>query len=140
MCPSTTCAEPVEGRCGHLDSSPRIDEPMRHNDPTINSILEADHELNELREAWFASLIDFFSDFENGGTRSSLNSATRNVMNRASTYNMAVAQTSSMLEQALDFFHNGRTCERECCAAGSLELAEPKVYDPLGIMEADILF
>ena len=89
MLPSTTRAEPVASRCGHLDSSPRIDDRMRHDDPTINSILEADPELNELRGAWFESLIDFFSDFENGGTRTSLNSATRNVMNRASTYNGA---------------------------------------------------
>ena len=140
MRPSTTCAEPVARRCGHLDSSPRIVDRMTHHDPTINSILEADSELNELREAWFESLINFFSDFENGGTRSSLNSATRNVMNRASTYNMALAQTSSMLEQALDFFHNGRTCERECCVPESSEPAEPKVYDPLGVMGVDIFF
>ena len=140
MRPSTTCAEPVAHRSGHLDTGPRIDDRMTHHDPTINSILEADSELSELREAWFESLINFFSDFENGGTRSSLNSATRNVMNRASTYNMALGQTSSMLEQALDFFHNGRTCERECCMAESSELAELKVYDPLGVMGVDIYF
>ncbi|WP_255408552.1 hypothetical protein [Cryobacterium sp. M23] len=40
----------------------------------------------------------------------------------------------------MDFFHNGRTCERECCVAESSELAEPKVYDPLGVMGADTLF
>ena len=114
---------------------------MRHDDPTINSILQADPLLNELENAWFVSLMQFFHAWEDNPSVESLNGPARDVMNRASEYNMAAGQTSSMLEHAFDYLRHGQTCWRECCVTEYLTLEKAElVFDPLGVLGADIRF
>jgi hypothetical protein len=60
-----TCVVEQYGPFEHLISSPRIDDCMRHDDPTINSILAADSDLNELESAVFFSLLEFFDAYDN---------------------------------------------------------------------------
>ena len=85
--------------------------------------------------------MQFFHAWEVNPSKESLNGPSRNVMNRASEYNMAAAQTSSMLEQACDNMRHGQTCWRDCCATEYLNLEKAKVvYDPLGVMGTDISF
>ncbi|WP_104100405.1 hypothetical protein [Cryobacterium sp. M96] len=114
---------------------------MRHDDSAINSILQADPLLNELQNDWFVSLMEFFHAWEHNPSAESLNGPARNVMNRQSEYNMAAAQTSSMLEQAFDYMRHGQTCWRECCVTEYLNLEKATlVFDPLGVMGTDISF
>lgn len=114
---------------------------MRHDDPTINSILAADSELNELESAVFLSLLEFYDAYDNKDSAESLSAAQRNVRNRKSDYNLAAAQAISTLEHAFDYIRHGRTCWRECCGSDSSNLDERGVrFDPLGVMGTDIVF
>ena len=113
---------------------------MRHDDSAINSILQADPLLNELQNDWFVSLMEFFHAWEDNPSAESLNGPGRNVLNRASEYNMALGQTSSMLEHAFDYMRHGQTCWRECCVTEYLNLEKAKlVFDPLGVLGTDVL-
>jgi len=114
---------------------------MRHENPTIDSILNADAELQELEDAWFVSLSEFYETYDNKGSAESLNLAARNVRSRKSDYNLAAAQTIAMLEHAFEFIRSGHTCWRECCLPDAPTPDEVRMaLDPLGVMDPDIIF
>ena len=114
---------------------------MRHDDPTINSILEADTELHDLESAWFVSLLEFFEAYCNHHSAEALNAAGRNVERRKSDFNLAAGQTTAMLEHVFDFMRNGNTCWRECCVKDSSSQEESGLsLDPLHVMGPDIVF